>query len=606
MAKTLTKSWQDLGTGSFSGLTGCGVKLQGKYTSQDAAGTNVALRVVTSGSGYWRTTNGTAKFTGQYTNSASLATYPNYVYSGTTILSKTGYIEHNADGTKTISIGSTGSITTSSGTSSYSISNVSVILPKINRRSIGTLDKPTFNIGETINVTITQYIDSYHQDLYMKIGDAELLIQSSASKDTPIEVETSLLANTLYQASPNSSSYSSVFKIYTYDSNNQQIGSAYEINYTANIVGLEPSFDVSYADSNSTTAGITSNNQYLIQNKSTLQITAINMAKSSYAGSLTSISVTINGQTTTESLTTETSKVINCGVVNADADVVATIVLTDSRGLTKTKTLTIHMLAWSLPSAVISLARQYNYYTETDITADGRYSPLTINGTNKNSMTLQYRIKKVSDATYGSWNSLVDNQQTTFNADNAYDWNVQVQVSDLLDSQIYTEELRVGLPKLFVDNLRMAIGMFKFPDHDNCLDVDGNIYSNGINVLNPPKARYIWNGYEGTQQSSTTAANVTNFSTTLTTYGGDLFVSVSAPFYQSNGTGNMRVYVDNVEKATIIRTNSKSNVQVHGEAIITGISAGSHAFRVTMQPQNSSYTCYIGTYIEKVFTIIEL
>ena len=85
-----------------------------------------------------------------------------------------------------------------------------------------------------------------------------------------------------------------------------------------------------------------------------------------------------------------------------------------------------------------------------------------------------------------------------------------------------------------------------------------------------------------------------------------MFVSVSAPFYQSNGTGNMHVYVDNVDKATIIRTNSKSNVQVHGEAIITGISAGSHTFKVSMQPQNSTYTCYIGTYVEKVFTIIEL
>lgn len=146
-----------------------------------------------------------------------------------------------------------------------------------------------------------------------------------------------------------------------------------------------------------------------------------------------------------------------------------------------------------------------------------------------------------------------------------------------------------------------------------CMSYNNNVFkiytlNNGVYTSVPliSKARYIWQGYATSAQSSTTAVNVTNFSTTLTTYGGDIFVSVSAPFYQSGGTGNMRLYVDNVEKAVIIHSSSKDKVQIHGEAIVTGISAGSHTFRVTMQPQNNTFTCYIGTYVEKCFTIIEL
>ena len=479
---TLTTSWQDLGSAYFSGVN-VGLKTQGKYSEQSTSSnkSKVQLRAVTLGDSF-RTTSGAANFTGSYTNSTSIATYPDYIDSGSTILSIDEWIAHDNNGNLSLSLGADMLGYIYSARRSLSIPQVSISLPKINRLSIFSLSKDNFNIGEIIQATITQYVSSYHQNLYMVLGGNEVLIQSSATGT--IDIETNLLANMIYQQIPNAKYLDSEFRLKTYDSNNNLIGTSTK-SFRANVVDSNPLFTIGYEDTNATTTAITQNNQQLIQNNSTLRFKFTNASAQHYA-SLSSYAITINGVTSTGSIT-GTSLNVDMGTINLSDNTNATVSVTDSRGFTTTKTVVLTILEWYLPTAEITCNRQQNYYTETDIKVNARYASLD----NKNTITIQYRIKKTSDNTWGNWNNLSDNTQTTFNADNLYSWDIQVKLQDAIGTTTYNIVLPLGMAILFIDRLLRSVGVNCFPKESESLEVNGNDISNTYSTTERAIGKWI-------------------------------------------------------------------------------------------------------------------
>lgn len=590
----LTKSYQLLNTIS---TTYGGIRIYGKYNSQSSTNntTSYSIQQRYYVSNSWTSVSFDSA-TGVVDGTSKKYTSRTTMNRGETVIQTINRtITHNEDGstpTKTISQSWTASF---GGGGSGS---ASITFPNIIRMSIPTLNQPStnnplFTLGSTVRLYTNRPVNTYTHTLYMNINGNPVLIGSDITDY--VDIETNLLANQIYQAYPNNNRITGTFTLYTY--NGETLAGSANCDYLTYIYST-PTFNVAYKDTNGTTTTITNNNQQIIQNKSTLQINITNASITDYAGGLSSVSVNINGEVRTESIsgTTGVSKNINWGTVNLSQNTNATITLTDSRGNSATQTMPITMLEWQTPTADITLNRQQNFYTETDITVDANYSSLD----SKNSITITYYTKKSTDANYGAGTVIQDNTLSTFNADNTYAWDVKIEVADRLGTNTYYRQIGVGIPIMFIDRNNRSIGVNCFPSGNNTLEV------NGVNVVNPSKARYTWNNFASTEQTSTVPVTINDMSTTLTTYGGDLFVSISLPFYQSGGTGNIKIYVDNVEKATVIHTNSTSAIQVHGEAIITGISAGSHTIHASMQPQSSSYTCKIGTYKTKQFTIIEL
>lgn len=148
---TLTTSWQSLGSATlYSGIT---VHLDAKYSSQSTANntSSVQFRLRSVGTS-WRTTSGTAKFTGAYTDSKSCATYPDYIESGDTIYSISKTVKHNDNGSKSLSIG--GAVTAYIGNASQTatISNKTATLPTIDR--LATVSSAT-DFTDEGNPTVT-------------------------------------------------------------------------------------------------------------------------------------------------------------------------------------------------------------------------------------------------------------------------------------------------------------------------------------------------------------------------------------------------------------------------------------------------------------------
>lgn len=480
----LTTSWQTISSATL--INSNVITLQGRYTAQSVTGnyTDTEFRIINyanSGDG-WRTTSGTVNFTGAYTDSGSCATYPNYVNNGYVLLSIAKRIYHNTDGSKSITLG--GHVDAILGGTKYNANpaQTSVVLPKINRISTVTLSPSTFNIGDTIKATITQYVSTYHQTLYIVINNTEILIQSNVTGT--IDIETSSLANSIYQQIPNAKYYDSEFRLKTYDSSNNYVGIDRKT-FRANVVNSEPLFDVAYQDTNASTLAITNDNQEIIQNNSTLQIN-ITDATAQHYSTLSSFEVVINGVSTTGSISTAT-KDIDIGTLDLSSNTTASVKIIDSRGFYTTKTLNLTILEWKLPTAIITLGRKQNYYTATDITADATYSSLDGN----NSLTIQYRIKKTTEANYGAYASLTDNVTTTFNADNLYAWDVQVLLTDLIGSTTYNLSLGIGLPIFFIDRQLRSIGVNCFPVGTNTAEVNGVDITNTYSESEMPIGTWI-------------------------------------------------------------------------------------------------------------------
>lgn len=350
--------------------------------------------------------------------------------------------------------------------------------------------------------------------------------------------------NILRQATPNSNTLAVYFYVRTVIN-----GTSFHSNIAKNmtIVNANPTFSASYLDTNATTVAITGNNQQLIQNKGTLQINLSNATALKYA-TLTNASVNVNGAVTTQTFGSGvTSLTFNIGTINVASNLSVPITITDSRGNTTTNTLQVQVLPWSLPTAIITLERVSNFYTETNLNVNADYSSLN----NKNTITIQYQIKKVSESNYGALVTIQDDVQTQFNADNLYDWNVRIILTDKLGSTTYNLKLNKGMPITFWDNLLSAVGFNCFPRSEQSVwsqdfPVDDVIYL-GSQVL-----------YDNYQTSSSGKFAV------LGSYNYDLiqgiFTGITIPSaYERAYKITAQAYTQNNNMASIYLNNFQSN-----------------------------------------------
>lgn len=107
--------------------------------------------------------------------------------------------------------------------------------------------------------------------------------------------------------------------------------------------------------------------------------------------------------------------------------------------------------------------------------------------------------------------------------------------------------------------------------------------------------------------SSTSAVDVPSASTTVTTYGGDILVTVSMTMGVTGNMAFVHVYVDNTDKGEILYLSATQGIQnITGTLNITGVSAGSHTFKLKTWVQKSTNVGTIYSYNMQQMTITEL
>ena len=281
--------------------------------------------------------------------------------------------------------------------------------------------------------------------------------------------------NALLATTPNSNSKTLYFILKTVIGGNTYYSSKA---VTMSVVNANPTISaVNYADTNGTTTAITGNNQLIIQANSTVRLTMPTLTALK-GSSLTSVKISINGQVYTKALsgTTASNTYIDVGTINSSENFNVTVTLTDSRGNTATATKTVTMLAWSLPTAINSLYRKSNYYTESYIKVDGSISSLN----NLNVMTIQYRYKERGSDTWGAWVTISDNTTYTLNLDNQKAFDFQTKVTDRIGATTYNLVLQAGIPIFYIDKKLRSVGVNCLPSLSNHFYINGGFFLNNV------------------------------------------------------------------------------------------------------------------------------
>lgn len=565
------------GTFKTSAYEGACLQFDWTLKSQSVANNQSVISWTLKGagikSGYWYmagpfkcTVNGTVV----YQSSGRIK-----LYTGTLVASGEIAIGHDNNGSKSFSAYAECAIYTSAvnckGSGSWS-------LPDIGRASKPSLktwpnNSPNFNIGDTIVVHMNRKSSVFTHTVVLKLGSYSYTIGTGVTDN--ISLDTDKIASSLYAQMPNSNEMTGEIVVTTY-SGSAVIGTS-SCTIIAHVVNSNPTFNVEYEDSNSKTVAITGDNQYIIRNNSALEI-SVNNAQALNSATLKTITAVINGNAYTGSLNGSTC-VINVGMVNISSDAKVTVKIVDSRGNEGISEITVLVYDWTLPSAIIKLNRKSNYYSETILNVNANYS--SIGG--KNEVTIKFRTKKVANSTFSTYTTIQDNADATFTADNEYEWNVQVEVSDLIGKTTYNLILPKGIPITYTDIKKYSFGVNCFPKHNNSLEVNGVCISGNV----------LYNSAGGTAGTVTLSDSAENYT----------YLEI---FYRSSGDnacGSVKVFSPNGKLVHLGTIHYIADYDYAKFALVNvsgSMITFSQNYQITLKSNGSTYSAENAIYITRV------
>ena len=360
--------------------------------------------------------------------------------------------------------------------------------------SPSSISLPSSSTSTAVTVTTNRKSSSFTHTVTLKVGNTQIAQKTSVGASCTWTYAN--ISNAILATIPNASS-ATVSVICETFNGSTSIGSN-TTSFTANVdkTIAKPTFsNFTYADTNSTITTITGNNQILVQGKSTPRVTisSANKAVATYSATMGSYTASIDVQSisiaysSSAAVTGDFSAVANAGTL------ALTVSAIDSRAASTAVTKNVTVLPYAAPVINATATRTGGFEAETTLAISGTYSQLTINGTDKNTINsstgVKYRYKKSSESTWGSWtNRPVTVSSGSFSAtnlvlsfDNQYQWDIEVQATDRLETTVVAITLSVGLPILFISKNK-KVGINKKPSLGD-LDVAGTAFAGGQQLM---------------------------------------------------------------------------------------------------------------------------
>lgn len=347
------------------------------------------------------------------------------------------------------------------------------------------------NATAKITLSATVYDTSYKHKLVLKDGGTTVLTLTglSLSNGSNTITLTASQRSSILADMAAKKSFTGTFELSTF-SGSSQIGSTSTKTATvqttaANSAPTFPGF--TYKDTNTTAAGVTGNNQILIQSVSTLQVTA-SAATAKNGATISSYSVSAGGSTASSTTVT-----LNVGKIYTSGTVPIIVTTIDSRGYTSSATVNITIIAYESIDITAAIMRRVNEVEDvTQVTLEGDITPVKVNNVNKNTLRkLYYQYKRTDASAYSSLTDITSfatftDSGFTFTSDEwlsldaNYSWYVRFCVYDNLTGDTATITVSQGTP--LISFRRKKVGINK-REPTQALDVDGNIAANGVIVL---------------------------------------------------------------------------------------------------------------------------
>lgn len=401
--------------------------------------------------------------------------YPTWETSGEeyTLASGSSTISHNADGTKTLPISCTFNPNNGlHGTITVSASLSLTTIPRSSSVSVGA-----GVIGSSVTININRQSSSFkHTVRYAwasKSGTIASNVDTSTSWTIPLD-----FANDI----PNSASGTGTIYVDTY-SGSTKTGTQ-STTFTASVpANVKPTFTgVSLSDLHGAAQNLIPNGNTFIQVISNIKV-AFNGAQGVYGSSITGYYAEIVGKNQSTS-----SNGGSLGIMNYHGTIKIRASVSDSRGRwSDTKEVSVTVLEYFAPALSFSIARTGSTSSTLTVTRNTKIAPLTVSGSQKNTMTLTFKVARLGTTNFqvdtgpatGSWTSISNLVNSQANLAGNYLANQSWVVIGTLEDKFTRSDFMVNVAteSVVFSYDRSGVGVNKIREQ-GALDVKGDIFAN--------------------------------------------------------------------------------------------------------------------------------
>ena len=408
-----------------------------------------------------------------------------------TLASGSSTINHNADGTKTLPISCT--FNPNNGLHGPITVSASLSLTTIPRSSSVSVSAGV--IGSSVTININRQSSSFkHTVRYSwagKSGTIATNVDTSATWTIPLD-----FANDI----PNSASGTGTIFVDTY-SGSTKTGTQ-SATFTASVpANLKPTFSgITLSDLNGAAQNLIPSGNTFIQVISNIKV-AFNGAAGSYGSSITGYYAEIAGKNQSTS-----SNGGSLGIMNYHGTIKIRASVSDSRGRwSDTREVSVTVLEYFAPALSFSIARTGSISSTLTVTRNAKIAPLTVAGSQKNSMRLTFKVARLGTNSYtvdngpatGSWTSISSLVNSQANLAGNYLANQSWVVIGTLEDKFTRSDFMVNVAteSVVLSYDRSGVGVNKIREQ-GALDVKGSIYAdnkpiqqhqltrnNGISIL---------------------------------------------------------------------------------------------------------------------------
>nr|DAX57365.1 MAG TPA: protein of unknown function DUF859 [Caudoviricetes sp.] len=401
--------------------------------------------------------------------------YPTWETSGEeyTLASGSSTISHNADGTKTLPISCT--FNPNNGLHGTITVSASLSLTTIPRSSSVSVSPGV--IGSSVTININRQSSSFkHTVRYSWAGKSETIatnVDTSTSWTIPLDFASDI---------PNSASGTGTIYVDTY-SGSTKTGTQ-STTLTASVpANVKPTFSgVTLSDLNGAAQNLIPNGNTFIQVISNIKV-AFNGAVGSYGSSITGYYAEIVGKNQSTS-----SNGGSLGIMNYHGTIKIRASVSDSRGRwSDAREVSVTVLEYFAPALSFSIARTGSTSSTLTVTRNAKIAPLTVSGSQKNSMTLTFKVAKLGTNSFtvdngpatGSWTSISSLVNSQANLAGNYLANQSWVVIGILEDKFTRTEFMVNVAteSVVLSYDRSGVGVNKIRER-GALDVKGDIYAN--------------------------------------------------------------------------------------------------------------------------------
>ena len=382
-----------------------------------------------------------------------------------------------------------------------------VALTKIARASAPTMSASSITIpasSGTITVNTNRASSSFTHTITLKVGSTTIATYTGVGASKAINIAD--IDDAILATIPSATTATVDVSCQTFNGSTS-IGTK-STSFTANVgSGAKPTFsNFTFADTDSTTTGMTGNDQVMISGKSAIRVTisAANKATANYSATMVKYTFAIAELSAEQAYSTsQITKDLGSPTVAANElpsgtrDLVVTAI--DSRGLSTSVTKTVTIVPYQAPVINATATRANGFENTTTVKISGTFSRIEVGGTAKNTVNttsgVQYRYRQQGSSTWGSWTNKTATVDTstgkvtvadfTLNLDNQAAFEFEFKMTDKLETTTASLTVAVGQPAFYIGaDGRVSVGgmptQSKKSGEQGLLQVMGRIFADNL------------------------------------------------------------------------------------------------------------------------------